>query len=482
MHMAIRFSRNALNIAFILMLAGCSLLPNENLPEYDFPPATRNGTTLSEMDQTLAGTPWWKQLNDPQLDSIVDEVLTSNRDLEVALANIEKAQSQLKAAQYAWMPTLGVQAGGIGAGGIDTSYQPRGSLSQSSSLNNGLGRFSVAYAGFTPAYSLNIFEVINQTKIAQASLETQKAAYQSTRVVLIGQATAGYLNLIIARRNLALQEHLIDLLKKNRTASSVRFSSGSADGSAIEQVDGRLRQANTQRNRYLEEISSLENALHLLMGKSVGALNTSRDPMEIDPVHLIPKALPASVLKDRPDMKMAESALIRAGAQVSLANAAFFPSISITGLLGGASMMLTNLFSSTGGAWMANGSITVDVLNPQKYSAITTAKADQKAAYANYQQAVISVFADVDNQLTGMQFANANYEEWMAATLAQRRESQISLARYQAGMADVRARHEAEIKRIESNLSLNAAKQNQLAHLVSLFQSLVSGYDYYPKN
>lgn len=145
-------------------------------------------------------------------------------------------------------------------------------------------------------------------------------------------------------------------------------------------------------------------------------------------------------------------------------------------------MMLTNLFSSTGGAWMANGSITVDVLNPQKYSAITTAKADQKAAYVNYQQAVISVFADVDNQLTGMQFANANYEEWMAATLAQRRESQISLARYQAGMADVRARHEAEIKRIESNLSLNAAKQNQLAHLVSLFQSLGSGYDYYPKN
>lgn len=476
-----KFSRCTLNAALILMLSGCSLLPNERVPEYNVPSATRNGTIVTEGGSDFAADPWWKGLDDPQLDRIVDNVLTSNKDLDIALANIAKARSQLKAAQYAWLPTLGIQAGGVGAGGIETSYQPRGGLSQSSALQNGLGNFSVAYAGFTPEYSLNIFETINQTKVAQASLDMQQSAYYAARVTLIGQATAGYLNLIIARRNLALQEHLIELFKRNKAATFVRYSSGSADGVAVAQLEGRLRQANTKRNQYIEEISALENALSVLMGKHVAPLETVRNPMDVDPNLLIPKELPSSALRSRPDMQMAEANLRKTGAQVSLANAAFFPTISITSLLGGASMMLSNLFSSSGGVWMASGSITGNVFNPQKYAAIASAKEDEKAAYANYEKAVISAFADVDNQLTGMQFANTNYEEWVEFSRAQHRESQISLARYRSGMADIRTKLEAEIKVAESDLSLNTAKQHQLSQLVSLFQSFGSGYEYQPR-
>ena len=141
-----------------------------------------------------------------------------------------------------------------------------------------------------------------------------------------------------------------------------------------------------------------------------------------------------------------------------------------------ASAMLTNLFSVQGGFWGATGTVAAPVLNARKFAEVSVAEAKQKAAYANYLQAVKSAFSDVDSQLTSMQIANQKQADLLAANKAAQRLTAINVAQYKAGVRDIRFALEAEAEAIESERLVNGGSARQLSQLVTVFQSLASGY------
>lgn len=461
-----------------VLLSGCALHQEAVLPKLDEPTALRGGTAIVEEGENFSTYAWWERLNDPQLNELINLALANNHDLQIAVANVEQAEAQLRAAKYAWIPTLDAQAGAVGSGGIDTSYANKGSAN----FSNGLGRVSAAYGAFAPSYSLNIFALIHQTRVAEASLEIQRAAKNAARLSVIGQVAGSYFNLIAARRALVLQEEEIKLLVSLNAANEARFNAGGSDAENLHETAGRLQTARSALASVRDDIQRTENVLQLLTGKMPGTIATNKIPADISIGDLIPSSLPSSVLHQRPDLLMAENNLRASDAQVSVANAAFFPTISLTTLLGGASAMLSNLFSVQGGFWGATGSVAAPVLNARKLAEVSVAEAKQKAAYANYLQAVKYAFGDVDSQLTSLQIIKQKQADLVAAHDAAKKRSAIRMAKYKAGATDIRSALEAEIAAVESEGSVNGGSSRQLSQLVTVFQSLAAGYAVTPAN
>ena len=455
-----------------VLLSGCALQQEAIIPKLEEPTAFRGGTVIVREGEDFSTYAWWERLNDPQLNELINLALANNHDLQIAVANVEQAEAQLRATRYAWIPTLDAQAGGVGSGGIDTSYANKGSAN----FSNGLGRVSAAYGAFVPSYSLNIFALINQTRVAEASLEIQKAARNAAQLSVVGQVAGSYFNLIVARRALVLQEEEIKLLVRLKNVNEARFNAGGSDAENLHETAGRLQTARSAQASVRDDIQRTENALQLLTGKMPGTIVTSKIPADITIGDLIPSKLPSSVLHQRPDLLMAENNLMASDAQVSVANAAFFPTISLTGLLGGASAMLSNLFSVQGGFWGATGSVAAPVLNARKLAEVSAAEAKQKAAYANYLQAVKYAFGDVDSQLTSLQIVKQKQTDLIAAHDAAKRLAVIRFAKFKAGAADIRLALEAEIAAVESEGSVNEGSSRQLSQLVTVFQSLAAGY------
>ena len=172
---------------------------------------------------------------------------------------------------------------------------------------------------------------------------------------------------------------------------------------------------------------------------------------------------------------MAEENLKISTANVGLAYAYFFPTISLTGLLGGASVELSHLLTLSTNVWVAEAMASLPVLNGSQYAQVQAAKAGYKAAYYTYVHTLRTVFADVDNSLTHQQAMDTAYHNTLTAYSAAQKTYHLMDVRYQTGMVSDRERLNAHISVDNAALNLNTAKMQQLDSLVTLYQSLAGG-------
>lgn len=467
-------SRYLIGCVLAAYLTGCALLPETTVPDTNQPSALRNGVSYTSEERDFAEYAWWQQFNDPVLNGLVKKALRSNNEIQIALSNVQQAQAQLQAAKFAWLPTLAIQGGGVGAGAFDSSLTPRNLGTVSGTRNNIL---SAAYGGFVPSYYANVFAIMNQTRIAEASLEIKRATFNTVRLTVIGQVTGGYFTLISTRRQEEIQRNLILNLTKLHSTELKRFSAGATSYDAIVNVQQRLDKAKAELTTFENSTARSENALMLLCGENPGSITTTQNPLNLSTKGIVPDNLPSKVLLNRPDVIMAENNLRMTYGQIGLANSAFFPDISITGIGGLASVLLSSIASGKTGFWLASGAVSMPILNASKMSEISAADAAKNAAQFNYIQTVKSAFTDVDDQFTAMSQSTQSFSHMTRAMDAAVKNEQLANARFKSGASSSRPVLEAAIQRNNAELSKTAAKQQELTNLVSLFQSLAGGFD-----
>jgi len=307
---------------------------------------------------------WWEKMQDPVLNQLIKEALTNNNQILIAQANILQAQAQLKEAHYAWLPTLSVTGSGFLGRGWDSHLTPQGALAQSSALSN-IGNLKIHgnYRGFVPSYSLNILENINSDKYAKASLETQRATYLSTRLSIISQISGSYFTFLGQRQQLSDQTQLIRHLKRLHHLESVRFKDGASDLSTITSLDQQISNNQANLTSIENSISQVENTIQLLINHNPGSIMTHGTINKLSIHGLIPSSLPSAVLKNRPDILIAVERLKMADASIGTAYANFFPTISLTGLIGGSSVELVNLLKLSTGLGVAQTIASMPILN-----------------------------------------------------------------------------------------------------------------------
>lgn len=470
------FQKFTLLIATSSILTACTNSPPNHQATISYPQTSRSGAKYSAYVHDNRKIQWWKRMHDPELNHLIDKALQNNTQIKAAKANINQAQEKLKASHFAWVPTLDLNSNSFIGGTWDKALSPRGILASSPALRNmGNMHFRGYFNGFMPSYSLNILQNINADKLASASLRLQEAEYQSTQLSIISQVSGAYFMLIGHRAQAEVQHQLLRDLKHIKKLEQVRYHDGATDLTSIAQLDKQI--ANTEANLEITKnsIAEVENAIQVLLNQNPGTIITHQSINKLTIEGLIPKQLSSNVLKCRPDILIAEENLNIALANLGIAYAQFFPSISLTNIVGGVSLDLTRLLKMNTGVWIAQAAASMPILNGAAYAGINASKAGAHAAYLNYIHTLKSVFADVDNSLTNQQKMNQNYHYQLKAQEATKTAYHLALAKYHAGAKDYREVINAKINLDYAKLDAILAKMQQLDSIVELYQALAGG-------
>lgn len=451
--------RTLLALAAALLAAGCTMIPTLERPAAPvagtFPyAAATEGTPAAQL-------PWESFFADARLRQLIGSALANNRDLRVALLNVQQARAQYDIRNADRLPTVGISAGGTRA--------PNAAGDQATSYTASLG-FS--------AWEIDFFgrlASLSESALARylATDEGRKAA----QITLVSSVANAWLNLAADEELLALTRDTLATREETLRLTRLRFENG-----VTSEIDFRLAQSLTESSRaalaQLQRQRAIDlNTLALLVGQpvspefSVGV--TTQGVMLPD----VPAGLPAEVLVRRPDVRQAEQQMVAANADIGAARAAFFPRISLTAGVGTASPELSGLFS--GGSW--GYTVAPTLLQPifdagRNRANLAAAEAGRDIAVAQYERAIQQAFREVADALAGRATFGEQLRALGAVVDAEAARFRLARLRYESGVASYldlldaqRALFTAQTTLVQSRL---AALQNQ----VLLYRSLGGGW------
>lgn len=374
-----------------LLLAGCANLA----PEYQRPatsvagdwPSAAKPAEAAQAPQA-AELPWQQfYAGDARVRALIELALQNNRDLRVALLNVDKARAQYRISDAARWPTVSAGLSG-----------------QRSPASNGSGNINSVYqAGLqVTAYELDLFgKLKNNSESALASYLATAEGQRAARLSLVAGVAAAQLNLQAAEELLTLSRQTLATREDSLRLSRTKFEVGAAsqlDLSSAESAAGAARASLAAAQRARDEA---ENALVLLVGQPLPASLPAAQPLQALQLPRVPAGLPSEVLVSRPDVLQAEQQLRAANANIGAARAAVFPSITLTASAGTASTQLSDLFRNS--AWSFASQILMPIFDAGRNQAnIEVAKANQGIALAQYEKTVQTAFREVADALAGL--------------------------------------------------------------------------------
>ncbi len=382
------FKRTLTTLAATATLAGCSMMPTYERPTAPMA-ADWPGVTSGTANSPATEVAWQDFFADPALKQLIDIALVNNRDLRVAVLNIEQARAQLGIKRADQFPSLNATVTG----------------SRTPSSNGGIN--SAYAAGFVvTAYELDFFGRVASLKeqaLAQY-LATQEGS-QTARISLMATVAQTWLGLLADEELLALTRQTLETRESSFKLVQLRFDNGASSEldrrlsqSLVEAA--RVTQAQQQRQRALDE-----NALTLLLGQGLPPeARTRLATPSLSALRLpeLPAGLPSDLLARRPDIRQAEQQLVAANANIGAARAAFFPRISLTAGVGSASSELSGLLKN--GSW--GFTLAPQLLLPlfdagRNQAGLDLSFTGREIAVAQYEKAIQSAFREVADALAG---------------------------------------------------------------------------------
>jgi multidrug efflux system outer membrane protein len=472
-----------MRISFLALLAGatflsgCNLAPDQFRPEGAVPSALPEGgiyprAATDAADVSAIG--WRDFFLDARLRQVIETALANNRDLRIAAGNVLQARAQLRTSRADLFPTVAVSgtatytnnaAGATGTGaGAGTSGSSDLDIYQ-------LG------AGIS-SYELDLFgRIRNLNRAAQEQVFASEEAQRAARVSLIAETATAWLTMASDQEQLRISRDTLKAFEETLRLTREQFRVGV--GSELE-----VRQAETNYQGARNDIAALEtrvaqdqNALNLLAGTTVAS---DRLPTGLGADPLIRDALPgdlsSQVLLRRPDVLRAEHLLIAESANIGAARAAFFPNISLTGLLGTFSLGLSNLFSSGSYTYTASPTVSLPIFDGGRRSGnLAYARASQQVAVATYDKTIQTAFREVADALAQRGRIGEQLSAQTARANAAQVAARLSDARFRAGVDSFLTTLDAQRTAYAAQQQLVSVRLIQASNLVELYRSLGGG-------
>jgi len=450
-----------------LLLAGCtSLIPAYERPAAPVPVAyapelAPAGAAGANSGSAAADIDWPSYFADPRLRRLIELALAGNRDLRVAILNIEQARASYQVRRADELPTVGA--------GVTAQRQPG-----TSGLVN---TFAVGLQ--VTGFELDVFgRVRSLSQAALAQYLATDEARKTVQIALVSAVANAYIGLLADDELLRVTRETLATRDESFKLTKLKFDNGATSELDFRQAEqllegARASLAQTQRQRALDE-----NALVLLLGQALPAELPPALPLAgQQAVTDLPAGLPSDLLTRRPDVRAAEQQLLAANANIGAARAAFFPRISLTASAGTASSELSGLFK--GGSWALTGTATL--LQPifdagRNQANLEVAKVDRDIAIAQYEKAIQTAFREVSDSLAG----RATLGEQLRAQAAQTNAAQVTFR-----LADLRYRNGASsyLDVLDAQRALFVAQQAtvqvqalQAQNLVTLYKVLGGGW------
>ncbi len=451
--------------AIAIGLIACTPVgPDFQKPEMELPASfSRGGVKWNRESPSSQPRPqeWWKTYRDSTLNSLVERSLSMNQDLAAAAARLEQARQLSKAARSLYFPDID-----LGAGAERTKFRFRGPGGGSNYGNN----FSIPV---DMAYELDMWgKVRRQVEAARSTEGASRENLNALRLSVAGEVAQTYwalravdANRAVIRQTLVVRRKALDLLTKRRDAGTI---------SALDLSRGETEVATAEADgiRLDQDRVTLVNALAVLCGSAAtGSAVSERADLPAPPN--APNTVPSELLRQRPDIRAAEYRVAAANAEIGVATAAFYPSISIRGSGGLDSAEIANLFSTESLVWTlgANASVPLTRINLLRAKR-SAAVAGQQAASAEYRQIVLESIREVENALQVATILEQRQAAQDKAVKSARKTLDLATKRFNAGLVSFLDVVDAERTRLESERLANVVRAERLAVSVSLFKAL----------
>lgn len=451
--------RRLVAVAFLpLLLAGCNLGPKYNRPTFQPPAAFYPEEQAKQL--SLADQAWWELFKDPVLQGLIREALKNNYDLQTALAVVEQQSALLGVTRSQYYPQVAYDANISG---------------QNSRLVPNHTYYSYS---FTTFWEIDLFGRIRKMTEAQRAVYlSSEEARRDVRLLIMSQVAQGYFQLRALDAQLEIARHTVKSFQDTLDIFQHRLAGGAASGLETSRAQAALSNVASNIPDLQRQIVAQENALDLLLGRNPGpiargvALIDQYDPPEV------PAGLPATLLEHRPDLREAEQNLIAANANVGVAKANFFPTISLSGLFGGVSPQLSEL-TGAGKAWSLAGDFTGPIFTggrlKNQYRA-SLAVRDQAKIF--FEKAVTQAFGEVSTSLSAHeQLANA-YREQLISVDAYRESVRLSTIRYDSGLSSYLDVVDAQIQMYPAESATVTYDLGRKLALVDLYRALGGGWN-----
>jgi multidrug efflux system outer membrane protein len=454
-----------LGAASLVTLGACTMAPRYErvaLPVPDqFP------TASAAHGQSAEALPWRQVFLDPRLQAVIDQALTNNRDLRVAVLNVEKARSQYRIQRASLFPAVNGTVSGT-----------RGDTAQVNPVTGApLGTTEAYTASIGASWELDLFGRVRS--LNQAALQSYFAVAENRKaaqISLISAVSSAWLNMAADQDQLRLSGETLRLREESLALTQKRFDLGSTDQMVLRQTQVLTEQARADVAALTATVQQDKNALRLLVGADVAAEQLPGTFPEQAILADLPAGVPSDVLLKRPDVMAAEYTLKAANADIGAARAAFFPTISLTGSVGKASTELGDLFDGSD-TWTFSPSISVPIFaGGANIANLNVSKTSRDIAVAQYEGSIQSAFRDVADQLATRSTIDDRLTAQTNVVDAATDSNSLAQARFDRGIDSRLALTDSERTLYGAQQQLIAIRLVRSLNLINLYASLGGGY------
>lgn len=458
-------------IVLALIPAGCAVGPNYRKPAAAVPrewATTASGITTNTPSELAA---WWRTLQDPELDSLIERAVQANYDLKAAEARVRAARALRGAVVADFFPTIGANASATKA-----RRSANAQVFQSSQLDT-----DTYQLGFDASWEIDIFGGRRRAfEAASADLQAVEADRSAVLVSLLSEVARNYIDfrslqqrLRIARQNIAAQQEVVDI-------TQLRFDKGLNSELDVSQAKALWAASKSTLPGFESELKQASFRLSVLLGQQPGSLENElarESPIPEMPPE-VPAGLPSDLLLRRPDIRKSERQLAGATARIGVATAELFPKFYLTGAMGYQSLSVENLVEPASKFWSAGPTVRWRLLEyPRLKAQINAATAQQEQLLAQFNQVVLLSLEEVENALVAYGNEQTRYQALRESVAQSRRSLELANDLYTKGLGEFLNVLIAQRALFESEDGLVQSQRTMTQNAVALYKALGGGWE-----
>ncbi len=452
-------------ISSLLFLTGCNFAPRYHRPCMEIPCEWR---TLADEESTCANVRWWEELGDPILNALILQALANNKDLKTAMWRVCEyaARYQIESAEL--YPQVNSEGSAVKEKFPVASFIPP-------NFNPITPHYKY---GFNLSYEIDFWGRVRN--ISRAAFDELVASVEDRRTVvlsLVSSVAASYIQLRELDRELQIAYATLRDREEYLIIAKKRFEGGLTSDIQVEQARSALEETRAVITVLEAEIPIQENLLSVLLGESPTCIIRGKEISQFDLPPEIPAGLPSELLERRPDIMAAERTLMAANARIGAARAAFFPKISLTGIFGGESFQLNQLFNKSSRAWAIGGQYAQAIFTGGRLTGqLNFDTAVRGELLYQYEQTILTAFKEVNDALVShrQSIELVKVEKKRVAAVAE--YLKLAWLRYYEGQTDYLTVLDAERQLFNAEIDLAKAQGDVFLTLVDIYKSVGGGW------
>jgi NodT family efflux transporter outer membrane factor (OMF) lipoprotein len=455
----------------VLQFSGCSVGPKYHRPAAEIPPAYKeagNWKQAEPNEQNLGGN-WWEMFQDPQLNALELQVNVSNQNLKAAEAQYTQARALLRYNRAAYFPTI--TAGASATRNRISNHRPASVVANGITYND----FQIP---LELSYELDVWGRVRHT--VESYREQAQASAADLATVNLSMHAELALDYFQARTLDAEEQLLNSTVTQYEQALELiesRYTGGIASDLEVEQARTQLETTRAQAIDVGVARAQFEHAVAILIGKPPADFSLAALPLSAPPPP-IPPGLPSELLERRPDIAAAERRMASANAQIGIAKAAYYPTISLGATGGFESGVITTLISGPSILWSAGGSAVAPIFDAGR----RRANMDQAIAFydqtvANYRETVLTGFQQVEDNVAALRILENEAQVQDRAVDAAQKYLELAVIRYKGGVTSYLEVTTAQSAALSDQLTALNILGRRMVDAVTLVQALGGGWD-----